>query len=82
MAQGITGPASLTGTQNGVTVYNEVEDLNVPVSQRAGIKFPAFEPTASSIACFSCTEFFSNGHCVCEVVMDIDHHNVVDVNPD
>jgi hypothetical protein len=38
--------ASLTGTQDGVTVYNEVVDLNVPVGQRAGIKFPAFEPTA------------------------------------
>jgi hypothetical protein len=29
-----------------VTVYNEVVDLNVPVNQRARIKFPAFEPTA------------------------------------
>ena len=38
--------ASLTGTQNGVTVYNEVVDLGVAVSQRAVIKFPAFEPTA------------------------------------
>lgn len=39
--------ASLTGTQNGVTVYNEVVDVNVTVGQRAGIKFPAYEPTAA-----------------------------------
>ena len=39
--------ASLTGTQNGATVYNELVDVNVTVGQRAGIKFPAFEPTAA-----------------------------------
>jgi len=39
--------ASLTGTQNGVTVYNEVVDVNVTVGQRAGIKFPAYEPAAA-----------------------------------
>ena len=39
--------ASLTGTQNGVTVYNEVVDVNVTVGQRAGIKFPAYEPGAA-----------------------------------
>jgi len=55
--------ASLTGTQNGATVYNELVDVNVTVGQRAGIKFPAFESTAAGNIQWSVTIFQKSLRC-------------------